>query len=127
MAQYDPITKKLSGGSMSTRTRYEKGHSIFNCGVKMKISKYEQRELWQQIIDAAGSRSAKEMLRTDCNLVSIELGKEWGFGESYNVWRSYKVQIEVLNKFVDKSKVTMACKLGLESKQVNIDFVKRWN
>ena len=112
---------------MSTRTRYEKGHSIFNCGVKMEISKYEQQELWHQIIDAAGSRSAKEMLKTDCNLVSIEFGKEWGFGEFYNVWRSYKVQIEVLNKFVDKSKVTMACKLGLESKQVNIDFVKRWS
>ena len=92
----------------------------------MNLSKFEKEELWKAIC-SSGSFSTRMSMVMDCNLVSMDLLKPWGFGEHYNVWRSYKLEIEVMNEFADQSKITEACKTGLESKHVNITFIEKWN
>ena len=93
---------------------------------EMNLSEFEREELWKAIC-SSGSFSTRMSMVMDCNLVSMVLLKPWGFGEHYNVWRSYKLEIEVMNEFADQSKIIEACKTGLESKHVNITFIKKWN
>ena len=93
----------------------------------MNLSKFEKEELWKAIC-SSGSFSTSLSMITDCNLVSMDLLKPWGFDdETYSVWRSYKLDIEIMNEFADQSKITEACKTGLESKHVNITFIEKWN